>query len=486
VVKKILWTALLLFAILAAAVIVRTAMTHSRQVAAEQIPPLTLDQRRITANLSGAIQFPTVSSLDALHNHPDELALLREFLEQTYPRVHATLARESIGDRGQLYIWKGSDPAAHPILLLAHLDVVPIEPGTESKWTHPPFSGQIADGYVWGRGALDDKLAAIAILESVEWLLDQGFTPRRTVYVALGGDEEIGGLNGAAKIAAALSERGIHAEYVLDEGEAVLEGIVPGVAAPVALVGVTEKGYVSAELTVDISGGHSSMPPPHTTVGILSAAIVRLEKHQMPARLDGAPRLMLEYLAPEMPLPRKAVVANLWLFGGSVRNLYARSPVGNTQIRTTTAATMFEGSPKDNVLPARARAVVNFRILPGDSVAAVLEHVRKVIDDPRVKIAALGALEPAPVSDHESPAFTLLAKTIRQVFPKAVVAPALVVGGTDSRHYSAISNNIYRFVPVTLREEDLGRFHGINERVAVGDCLDAVRFYIQLLRNTAQ
>jgi carboxypeptidase PM20D1 len=343
----------------------------------------------------------------------------------------------------------------------------------EGKWTHPPFAGRIADGYIWGRGALDDKVSVLAIL------------PRRTIYLAFGHDEEIGGLGGAAKIAALLHARGIRLEYVLDEGGTITKGILPGVSSPVAMVGIAEKGYVSLALTVESSGGHSSMPPRHTAVGILSSAIHKLERNPFPAKIQGPTRALLETVGPNLAFGQRLVMANLWLFDSLVKRRLSASPLSDALIRTTTAATMFEGSVKENLLPAKARAVVNFRILPGESSRSVIHHVRNAIDDPRIRIAPLDlSIEPSPVSDINSSGYSNLQRTIRQTFPDAIVAPWLLVAATDSRHYAGLSDNVYRFAPLQLTRQDVPRLHGTDERIPVADYKHCVKFYIQLIRNS--
>jgi carboxypeptidase PM20D1 len=366
------------------------------------------------------------------------------------------------------------------------MDVVPVEPGTEDDWSFPPFEGRIANGYVWGRGTLDDKVRVLGILEAVEILLSQQFRPRRTVYLAFGHDEEVGGLQGASKIASLLRSRGVQLEYVLDEGGVITHGIIPGVPKPVALVGIAEKGYLSVELTVEGQGGHSSMPPRHTPVGVLSTAIHNLERNQFPVELRGASRKLFDYLAPEMPFSRKLVFANLWLLEWLVKCQLSASPETNALIRTTIAATMFEGSSKENVLPPMARAVVNFRILPGDRIDTVIDHVRRSVNNPQVTIRPLAFVsEPSRLSDTDSSIFRMLQQTIHEVFPEVVVAPSLVVGITDSRHYAELSTNIYRFSPIRMRKEDLSRIHGTNERIPVENYDQLIRFYVQLIHNSA-
>jgi carboxypeptidase PM20D1 len=319
----------------------------------------------------------------------------------------------------------------------------------------------------------------------VEGLLASGFRPRRTIYLAFGHDEEVGGREGAAKIAALLAARGVRAELSLDEGLAIIEEMLPGVPAPVALVGIAEKGYLTVELSVASEGGHSSMPPPHTAVGILSAAVARLEANQLPTSLDGPARRLFEWLGPEMPLGERVAFANLWLFAPLVRARLAALPVTNALVRTTTAPTMLEGSIKENVLPIRARAVVNFRIRPGESIASVVEHVRDAVADDRVTVTpdVAGGSEPSAVSSVDSPGFALVHRTIREVFPTALVAPSLVTAATDSKHYAGVVEDSYRFVPLWLRGEDRARFHGTDERIGVENFAQIVRFYARLIAS---
>ena len=447
---------------------------------------LDVDANAAAKRLAASLQFRTISHSS---DGPTEQAAFRDlhdFLAATYPKTHASLKREVVNGPSLLFTWPGTDANLKPILLLAHMDVVPIEAGTEQSWTHPPFAGEIGDGHVWGRGSMDDKVSVLGALEAVEALLGQAFAPKRTVYLAFGHDEEVGGMQGAGKIAELLEQRGVRLDFTLDEGSVIAHDMVTGVEKPVALVGLAEKGYLTLEFKANAEGGHSSMPPPETAVGKISRAVYRLEENPMPASLEAPASSMFEYLGPDMPLPVRVVVANRWLFGPLLISKLESATATNAMIRTTTAATMVRGGVKENVLPSEATAAVNFRIRPGDTVEGVIEHVRSTIDDPDVEVRPLGnwGREPSPVSDSNSESFAKLRATILDVFPDVTFAPSLVVAGTDSRHYETLADNSYRFMPMRVRPEDLARLHGTNERIAIDNYAEIIRFYAELVKNT--
>jgi carboxypeptidase PM20D1 len=386
-----------------------------------------------------------------------------------------------------LFTWPGSDPALPAIVLTGHLDVVPIDPASETRWTHPPFAGTVAGGFVWGRGALDDKGSVLAILEAVEALLAEGFVPARTVHLAFGHDEEISGLQDAKRLAALLAARGARIEWVLDEGGAITRGLVPGVDPPVAVVGIAEKGYVDLELVASEPGGHSSTPPAHTAIGRLAGAIRRIEDRPFPARVAGATGALLSHVAPEMSLPYRIAFANLWLFERPVLGRFARDPRSAAAVRTTAAVTVISGGTKANVLPTEARAVVNFRTMPGTSAAAVVEAVRRAVDDTGIVVRMLHEpSEPSAVSSPESAGYRTVATAIRQIYPGTLVAPYLVIGATDARHYAGLTPNVLRFAPGLETADSPPRAHGTDERVGVGEHAQAIRFYAQLVRNAAR
>jgi len=471
-------------ALAVARVVARAAVFRSSPIAVELAALPEVDAQSAALHLSQTLRFPTISHEDPAGFDSGAFALLHAYLRQSYPRAHSELQVEVVGLASLLYTWQGEDPDLPPVVLMAHQDVVPIEPGTEENWSHRPFGGEVADGYVWGRGAMDDKGSLVAILEAVETLLAQGFRPRRTVYLVFGHDEEVGGEAGAAAVAELLKGRGVQPFFVLDEGGAIADGFLPGLDRPIATVGVAEKGSASVEIEVEVEGGHSSVPPRQTAIGILSRAIVRLEDNPLPGGIQGPFRDMLLTVGREMPLSRRLVLANLWLFGPLVERQLSRVPAADSMMRTSTAVTIVEGGVKANVLPSKATAVVNFRIAPGDTVESVLEHVRRVVRDPRVNVVeARETREASPVSPTDSEGYRFIERTIRQIVPEAIVAPYLLPGGTDSRHFTELSPYVYRFGALRVGADDLKRAHGTDERISIESLEQMVAFYLQLLMS---
>jgi carboxypeptidase PM20D1 len=445
-----------------------------------------VDAALVASHLAATLRVQTISHEDRAEDDPTAVGRLHAVLAATYPRVHAALAREELGDGGLLFTWKGSDASLRPAILAAHQDVVPVEPGTEAAWREPPFAGAVSGGFVWGRGALDDKLSLVGLLEAAESLLAEGFTPRRTILLAFGADEEVSGERGAKVIAAALAARGVRAEYVLDEGMAVTEGIFPDVSPPVAVIGLGEKGFATLELVVDGAGGHSSMPPVETAVSVLASAVARVAAAPMPARMTEATRRSLERLAPYLPFGKRIGAANLWLLEPLVVRALASQNVTSALVRTTTAPTMFQAGVKENVLPSRARAAVNFRILPGDTVEGVVAHVTRAVADSRVQIRVMPGFphDPPPLASADSAAYRRIEQAVQRIYPTAVVAPGLVLGATDGRHYAGVADAVYHFVPFVVRgAAERDQIHGTNERVPVADLEAAVAFYRELMRD---
>lgn len=486
--KKILAGAGATLVLLIAVVLGRTLTIPAADLAAAGAPA-SIDAEGAAARLGEALRFPTISYQRGAE--PGDVARsaaaftgFRSWMDATYPAFREATSREIFGEHTLLYRWEGADASLDPVLLMSHIDVVPIAPGTEGDWEYPPFSGAIAEGYVWGRGAIDNKGSLIAMVEAAELLIKRGFRPQRTILFAFGHDEEVGGGEGNKAIATALQERGIRLHWVKDEGGVIGHGLLPGVSVPVATIGVAEKGSISLDIIAYSKGGHSSMPSPaaQTAIGKLAIALERIGDRPFTSRVDGATRNMIEALAPAVPFMQRAVYANLWLFEPVVRNVMEGSPTAAAQLQTTIAPTIIEGGNKENVLPQQARAVVNFRIHPRDTAEGIVAHVKRAVDDPEIDVEPLaGIREASAVSSIEGEGYRLITQAIGENFPGTISVPYLVVGGTDSRHYLPLTDNVFRFIPIHMGPDDTPRFHGTNERVSVANMGEAVAFYVRLM-----
>ena len=485
--RKLFLVLLSALALLVFAVLANTYCKGSRQLDVEPVAPVKVDGMAAAQRLAGAVRLRTVSHDDKPDGSAAEFLKLHAYLQAVFPLAHQALKREVVGGYSLLYTWPGTDPQAKPIMLMAHQDVVPIAEGTEKDWAVDPFAGTVQEGFIWGRGSWDDKGNLLSILEAIELLLAQGYQPKQTIYLVAGHDEEVGGERGAKKIAELLASRSVRLDFVMDEGTLITDGVIKGLDQPVALIGVAEKGILTLSVSAHDEPGHASMPPRDTAIGMLSAALARLEEQQMPAAIGGVAAEMFDVLAPEMHGVNRVLLSNLWLFGPLVKKELEKSRSSNAFTRTTTALTVVRGGNKVNVVPAHAEAHVNFRLLPGDSQAAVIRHAQDMIGNPAVEVRPTGASsEASPVSGTDSSSYRLMSRTIREVFPGTVVAPGLMVAATDSRHMLALADHVYRFSPVRATERDLSRFHGTNERLSIENYAQMITFYQRLITSTGQ
>lgn len=485
-------TLLALFGLLAALILIvagKTLFTTSKQLNVSPEKPSAVDSAAASARLAAAVKLPTISSATDAEASADAFKALHQHMQNSFPKLHAALKRELVGSYGLLYTWPGTDPKAKPIALLAHQDVVPIAPGTEKDWQQPPFGGVVEGGFIWGRGAWDNKGNLMSQLEAVEMLVASGFQPRQTVYLFFGQDEEVSGHRGAEVLAKRFKADNIKVAFILDEGTLIVEGILKGLDKPAALVGMAEKGYLTVLMTATATPGHSSMPPPtaqQSAIGMMSAALSRLEDKQFPVQIRGIAADMFDTLAPEMNLVNRVILSNLWLTKPLVESQLAKSTSTAALLRTTTALTVINAGDRDNVLPGRANAQVNFRVLPGDTSDDVIKHTLLAVGSAPIKAdKKAGYSEPSKVARTDAPGYQAIAKTIRQLQPNVVVAPALMLGATDARHFDDVADNVYRFSPVRAGPDDLPRFHGTNERISVANYTEMIQFYFQLLKNAS-
>ncbi|RYE22061.1 MAG: M20/M25/M40 family metallo-hydrolase [Sphingobacteriaceae bacterium] len=477
--KKLVFFLLTVFLILMLIVLVKTFTFKSVQPKFKAVKTVSVSDSAV-AHLQQGIQFKTVSLSDAAKTDSSVFVAFHQFLHKTYPLIHQKLQLEKVGFT-LIYTWKGKNIHLKPVILMAHQDVVPVEKASLAQWKTDPFGGIIQNGKILGRGAADDKTSLFALLEATEKLLQENKQPERTVYFVFGHDEEAGG-KGVKAVAALLKSRKIKADWVLDEGGEITKKEIPGLqGTPVALIGTSEKGYLSLDLKVNIEGGHSSMPKAETAVDVLVVAVQKLRAKPFPASFGGSTGDFFKYLGPEMPFTSKMAIANQWLFKPLLFKIYEKSGGGNALIRTTIAPTILQAGIKDNVIPASASATINFRLLPGTSIDAVFKHVKTAIADDRVQLIKQDAFaaEASAVTSTKSDGFKQLEKAIVENYPGTLIAPYLTVGATDSRQLAEISDCILRFVPVT----DLEGMHGLNEKAGVDEYKKAIGFYYLLMKG---
>ena len=475
-----LYFILTIFVITTGYVVVKTILFQRSHGAIETIEGIPVDDQLVAEHLAACVRCKTVPLDEQGTPDPKAFRQLHKMLEETYPLVHQKLKREVVNGYSLLYTWQGSRSDLEPVFLMAHQDVVSADP---NEWTYPPFEGKIADGLIWGRGTLDIKNQLIGIMEAAEELLRQGFRPQRTILFGLGHDEETGGVNGCKVMGQLFKERGVRLAGIVDEGGGISAGLAPGVRGMIGLIGVSEKGYLTVEFTVNSQPGHSSTPPPQTAIGILAQALSRLEAHPMQTHLRRL-RPLYHGIGKAAPIYIQMAFANVWLFSPWLKRWLVPNPEMNASIRTTTALTIINGGVEDNTIPAEAKAIVNFRLLPGDSIADVLWHAKKVINDERVKFKPVEGKynEALPISPRNSPAYKGLKKVICQVFDNPPVAPFIMLGGTDCQHFVPVCDNIYRFTSLVMDESFRGLEHGIDERIPVAGMAKMVKFYGQLMQ----
>lgn len=483
--KKISLGLLLILLLFVGFLLVKTFTFTSNQL---EVDPIVKEPIRegTVERLQEALRIKTISFESAQNFDSTQFEAFNQFLKNKYPSIDSLLGHRVFSKYSHLYEWKGSNNTLKPVVLMGHIDVVPI--ASPDKWSVDPFAAEIKDGKIWGRGTIDDKFSVIGILEAVETLLNEGFQPERTVYLSFGHDEEVGGDKGAILIAEYLTQQGIEAEFVLDEGYAITQKLIPGIAPDAALIGIAEKGSTTIEFTVDMEGGHSSQPAKETAIDVLSNAMAKLKANPLKATLSEPMQGFMDQLGPEMGFVNKMAFANRNIFKGMIISTYENaSGAGNALVRTTTSPTIFNAGIKENVIPTFARSVVNFRIIPGQTANDVMEHAKTVIADERVKPKFYGFnTNPSAVSPMDSEGYNVINRTIKEVFENTLTAPNLVIAATDSRHFGEVSSNIYRFVPYHINEDNITTFHGIDEHILVEDYKDAIRFYKRLILNSNQ
>lgn len=482
--KKFLWGILLLLLALILFVLIRTFTMEDPQPEAVTPPEWVKPPRDgFAERLGAAIRIQTISHKPGMI---DEAAFdsLHAFIRSNYPFVFSMGEDTVMGSHSLLIRIPGMDPMLKPMLVMGHMDVVPVERSSEDQWIYPPFSGAVEGGFIWGRGTLDDKSGVIGILEATQMLLEAGWRPDRDLFLSFGQDEEIGGDNGAVLIAEYFRQEKTEFSVILDEGGILARGVVPGVEGHVALVGIAEKGYVSLELSVRMEGGHSSMPQRETALTKLIHALETLDRNPFPQTLTPPLEGFMAYLGPHMGFTQRMAFASPNLFKPLILDVYDQAPGPRALTQTTMVPTVIHAGIKDNVIPSTASALVNLRLLPGETAETARERVETIIGDTTIRVGYYDIVQdPSGVSDYRSEAFQKFGMTIKQVFPEVLVAPYLTIGATDARHFDGLSPNIYRFLPNLIDDTDLARMHGLNERISVDAMEKNILFYQAFLVN---
>jgi carboxypeptidase PM20D1 len=474
---------ILVVCVLAASLV--RALTVPKAPEAGMLDPHTIKGfEGVEEKLASLVRIPTVSHFDPALEDEDAFAVIKAELTRLFPVAMSRLIHTDAGTRALLLEWPGVDASLDPVVLTAHFDVVP--PGDISLWEHGPFSGTIHDGFIHGRGCQDIKVTLVSILAATERLLDQGFVPRRSVFLAFGGDEETGGTRGASRIAGILAGRGVKPGFLLDEGGPVACDVLKFADRPLALIGISEKGYVDIAIEAIGSGGHASMPPPHTASGAVARTVTLSENQPFKTRISYTVSRMLEGLCPYVPFGYRLLFRNLFITEPVVKAALAASPSTNALIRTTTAATMLAGSNKENVLPESASAILNVRVLPGSTVAETMTRISSMAArcGASARLAHEGrANDPMPESPVDHFGYRAIEAAAAVAFPEAGTIPFMFTAGTDTKHYRNLTPAIYRFTPLFQTPPDLARIHAANERVSMDNLHRCCLFYETLLRS---
>lgn len=482
--KIIFLTTLAIFVSLLAVMFIRAIKLHplpTEDVSAIKVP--SVDAQKASNNLSQAVQFKTIATLDGNKENEESFIGFHKFLRETYSDVFSKLEVKEFKPFGLLLKWQGKNSELKPIMLMAHQDVLPADERSLNNWTHPPFSGAIDKGMIYGRGTVSDKNVLIGILESTSALIKEGFEPERTIYILFGDNKEVGGSTAAA-VANYFKENNIKLDSVIDKSAGIfIDGYKQ--LPPIARIGVAEKGKLDVELSTTSEEWNKIVPPNETVSGIIGNAVARLEANQLPIHFEGFQRTLTDDLSRHMPFYDRFWMANLWVSGSTIKREFAARPPVGVVYRTTTAVTSINSEKSKNGLFLEAKAHVHFRIIPGETVESVMEHVKKSIDDPRIKIVKGENFNPTPVSSFDNKPYRAIARSIKAVFPEKepIVGPGVALEHNDSRYFTDISENLYRFSCVLITRADAESIYGVNEKISVENVGRMIQFNIILIKE---
>ena len=509
--KKIIISLFALLVILILVLVVRTVTYKFGKVESSTSQEVvnTLPSEKAIRRFAGGIRIPTVSTEVYEETNFKPFDDFMAYLPAAYPEVYKVMETDTINQYGLIFRWKGKNSALKPILFLSHYDVVPVigyDPVTmvatdtifqlndkalpsiteiSEKWDYSPFSGAVVDGRIYGRGTLDMKCMLFSLMESADALIAEGFQPERDIWFSFGHDEEVSGRQGAVKIADYFKQKGLEFDAVYDEGGIIAApgSVMESISSPMALVGVGEKGFLTLRIKVKGVGGHSSMPPLKGSLVYAAELIEKFNSNQMPARIISPIASFLDNIGGEMSFVSKMAIANQWLLQPMLLSTFEKSSTPNALVRTTTALTMAKGSDAPNVLASVAEITVNFRILPGESVADVINHAKKLCEGYEVEFEIESQREPSSISPENARGFELIKEKVAQLYPEAIVSSYITIGGTDAYKYQIVSDNIYRFLPIELNLAEQRSIHNENEHISLENYGKMLWYFKELMKT---
>ena len=475
----VLYIILILIAALLAVILLRALAFRPKAAENREPEAVSFDGDAAVNALAELVRCRTVSRYDKSLEDDAEFDKLIGKLPALYPHVWERCPLTRLEDRALLFKWQGQS-AGESAVLMAHYDVVPVE---EENWEKPAFDAIVEEGVMWGRGTLDTKVTFNGILSAADALIAQGFQPEHDIYFAFSGGEEVNG-KGAVNIVDYFEKNGVELSLVLDEGGAVVENVFPGVKGRCGLIGIAEKGLMNLELSLSGGGGHASAPAPHTPVGKLSSACVKVEAHPFKAHYTKPVLEMFDTLGRHSSFAYRVIFSNLWCFGGLLDAICRKSGGElNALIRTTVAFTQMDGSKAPNVIPPSASMVANLRLNPEDPVDYAVEYIRQTVDDGDIKLSVGDHMEPSPISRTDCKGWKCVSSAVADTWRGALVAPYLMIQCSDSRHYGRLSDRVYRFSAMELSGEERRTIHGNNERIRLESVKSAVEFFIRVMRQ---
>lgn len=431
--------------------------------------------------LAGGLQIPTISNDDTLQIDFSQFAKFRNYVQEQYPNVFKNVEYNVINNNAMLLKWRGSNPKLNPILFNSHYDVVPA--GDTSLWQHKPFGAEIQNGRIYGRGSIDMKGMLFALMSSADILIKQGFKPQRDIYFAFGYDEETK-QTASKKIAQYLKSKNITFDAIYDEGGMINKMNINEKDYGFAMIGITEKGYLTLRINVFADGGHSSMPGQKTAMGAAATIINRLEKNQMPASISNHTKESLMSIGGVSGFSKKLAMANMDILKPVIIKTLSQDPTINALIRTTTAVTQIQGSQAENVIPNIVPITVNFRLLPGDKINDVIEHVKKQCKDFDTKIEIIEGREATIVSSTKNRGFVKISESLKSVYPTANILPYTCVATTDSRNYIGdLGDNVYRLLPAVMTSSEIKLYHSPDENITLDNYANMISYFKLLMQN---